>query len=423
MSTTTLQRPSFLSQLPPEARAERVQAAKAAHGVVAKVAGASVVRDYFELHKGKIQDVLPPHVSVNRLLAIALDAIRRKPQLLDCTVSSLFGAVVLCAKMGLEPDTHRGHVYLIPRSKRRPMFDDAGQKVVDRRGKQVFEDTWEVHVQLGYKGRIELAYRSPMVRLLKAVLVYSGDMIEISEGTEQVIRHHVDIRKPRGEIIGVYAICRLSTGETLFEPMDLSEIHRIRDENSDAYSYAATTLAKTDVKDWERKKAADTPWISDFGQMAKKTAINRIDSYIPSPTAEMVLASAIDNADIEGVAQDLDAVIAGEDIGPGEREPEDDGQKDAGQESTAADESGHRDTETSQITHEQTISTDLGGDRAEADRIAAHAAATAAAQADLAKAEQSKPTEDKQKAPKERKAAPAPAQEQQSFDDAFGDAE
>jgi recombination protein RecT len=322
MGTTTAaaSRPSFLAQLAPEDRARRAEVAKAAHNVVAKAAGPRAVADYFELHRAKVEEVLPANVSAARLLAVALDAIRRNPKLLDCTVSSLFGAVLLCAKMGLEPNTHQGHVYLIPRAKRRAKKDENGQDLMEvgKNGKKwkVFEETWEVHVQLGYKGRIELAYRSPKVQLIKAVIVRERDFIDIDEGTRQVLAHQVDPRKPiskRGPIIGSYAIAKLSTGEALFEWMDIEQIHKIRDENSDAYTSAALILNDDQAKDWSRKKAADTPWISDEEQMIRKTLINRIDNYIPS-TPEMALASAIDSADIEGVAQDLDAVVSGTDI-------------------------------------------------------------------------------------------------------------
>jgi recombination protein RecT len=416
MGTTTLERPSFMATM----GARRAENVRAAADVIAKTAGAQTVSDYFATYRGRVEQILPAGVSSDRLLATALDAIRRNPKLQDCTVASLFGAVLLCAKMGLEPNTHQGHVYLIPRSKRRPVVDP-------ETGKTEWVDAWEVHVQLGYKGRIELAYRSPKVTLVKAVLVCDNDYVEIDEGTRQVLEHRIDPRKERGKIIGAYAIVALTTGKTLFEWMDRKEIERIRDENSDAYATALAIMNDTGRKKKERDKAADTPWISDEGQMMRKTVLNRIDSYVPS-TPEMAIASAIEAADIDGVAQDLDAVIAGQDIERKAADGDDDAEGSSVAKTTstaAADKATATDSgdKAAQISHDKTPPIDLGlnndhpmAEMEREERRSSDATAAAAETAAAMKEVQTKPASTKASATKAPKA-------QASFDAGFGSAE
>ncbi|RIQ47810.1 recombinase RecT, partial [Bordetella avium] len=119
--------------------------------MVASQAGIGQVKAFFDSQKSTLAAVLPRHVSADRMLKIALGALRTTPKLMGCTVESLMGAVVQCSQLGLEPNTPLGHAYLIPFEKRR------------KQGNDWVTDKIEVQIVLGYKGLIDLARRSGQI--------------------------------------------------------------------------------------------------------------------------------------------------------------------------------------------------------------------------------------------------------------------
>lgn len=277
-----------------------------------------LVETFFRANRGAIQTLLPVGMNDERLLKIALSAIRRRPQLQECTVASLFGAVILCAQMGLEPDTPDQHCFLIPRCNKTARRGPDGAVIKGPDGRWIMDEVWQVNVQLGWRGRVELAYRSPKIRSLKPVVVRANDAIEIQEGTRGTIQHAVKFGGTRGDIVGFYAVAELATGVKLFEIMDRIDVERVRDEYSDAYAMAnrkinvarfALEQAKTDkAKEKAQRdldRAMDTPWITDFEAMGKKTVLNRIYNILPK-TSEMRIADSLETTT---VAQDLEAVL------------------------------------------------------------------------------------------------------------------
>lgn len=299
----------------------------------AKVAPASV-EAFFQANKGALTALVADVVKPDRLLKVAQTAIRQTPRLQECTIASLFGAVVICATIGLEPNTHEGHCWLIPRRRSVPRRDERGN-IVKSNGRTEFQDVWEVNVQIGYKGRIALAYRSPKVKLLKTVVAFENDELEILEGTEQRISHKPFVSGDRGDPIGYYAVAKLDTGETLYEWMSIADIMRIRDTFSDAYKQAdmnitaaqrvidsgAVGKALTDAQKTIAKNM-DIPWIRDFDQQARKTTINRISNYLPG-TPQGALAQALDARDSAMRSQSLGGYIEGEPLLADEDETDD----------------------------------------------------------------------------------------------------
>lgn len=285
-------------------------------GLTAQDAGPSV-EAFFQANKSRLADLVAGVMRPERLLKVAQTAIRTTPGLKQCTVASLFGAVVVCAIMGLEPNTHEGLCWLIPRKSSQPRRNDRGVLMTDSNGGWIWDERWEVNVQVGYKGHIALAYRNPMVKLIHTGIIHENDEYRIIEGTNPRIEHFPRTAGERGEPIIFYAICKLDTGETLFEWMSRGQVERIRDQFSDAYASAETkrqqalailarggpdkAMAKAQ-RDLE--KAEDAPWIRDFDQMARKTLINRIRNYIPS-NRQSALAETLDTKDMQRQSQNL----------------------------------------------------------------------------------------------------------------------
>ena len=167
---------------------------------------------------------LPRHMTVDRMMRVALTALLRTPALANCKVESVARAMLDCSAMGLEPDGRRAH--LVP-------YKDVCTLIID------------------YKGLIELAKRNGDVALWRPVAVKAADKFCWVNGD---VTHEIDWRKERGELQCVYSHVRTKDGQDDYEVMTLSECKAIQ-----ARSPAGR----------------GGPWVSDFEAMALKTVMRR----------------------------------------------------------------------------------------------------------------------------------------------------
>lgn len=279
-----------------EAKALTVQDLRGVGKQVAKQAGGATVAAFFEQNRSAIAAVLPKHITADRMLKIALRALRTTPKLMGCTVDSLFGAVVTCAQLGLEPNTLQGHIYLIP-------FENKKKGVT------------EVQVITGYKGLVDLARRSGDIVSISSRVVHVGDAFEIEYGTEERIKHTPKLDGDAGPIVGFYAVAKLKDGGTQFEFMSLAQVEKIRND-SQGYKTAL------------RLNRADSVWHLHFEQMGRKTLIRRLCNYLPM-SIELAGAVDLDDRNARGEAQHLGMVLAGVEY---TELPPDDGANSDGQE-------------------------------------------------------------------------------------------
>ena len=226
----------------------------------------NTIEDLLKKHGPEIALALPQHVTPERLLRIALSEVRRNPRLAQCSAPSLLGAIFTCAQLGLEPGGALGHCFLIP-----------------------YRD--ECQFQIGYKGMIELARRSGQIQSLSARSVYENDRFEYSYGLHEDLVHQPATGE-RGELTHAYAVARLMDGGIQFEVMDRFELEEIRD-GSQGYQ----TAIKYNKK--------DTPWISSFDEMCRKTVIRRMFKYLPV-SIELVKAASLDERADRGQRQETD---------------------------------------------------------------------------------------------------------------------
>ena len=251
--------------------------------MVAKDVGGSTVANFFDANKAAIKAVLPQHMTPDRMCKIALRAMQTTPKLMQCTVNSLFGAVISCAQLGLEPNTPQGHIYLIPFENKR-------------------KGTTEVQVIIGYKGLIDLARRSGQIVSISSHAVRENDLFDVDFGTEESIKHKPRLDGERGEITGFYAVAKLKDGGTQFEYMSRGEVDRIR---NDSQGY------KTALRFAKEGQPLNTPWATNYEEMGRKTAIRRLCKYLPM-SIEMANAIELDHRADVGLSQNMDAVLDGE---------------------------------------------------------------------------------------------------------------
>jgi recombination protein RecT len=187
---------------------------------------------------------LPKHLSAERFGRIAITALTRTPKLKECTQESVFKCLLDLSAMGLEPDGR--HAHLIPYGK-------------------------ECTLIIDYKGLVALVRRSGEVAKIHADIVCENDIFRHSMG--EVTDHTFDLRQPRGNAYAAYAQVTLKDGSVQAAIMSKDEIEAIR----------------------KRSRAGTSgPWVSDWNEMAKKTAFRRLTKWL---TISPELADTIAKAD------------------------------------------------------------------------------------------------------------------------------
>lgn len=233
------------------------------------------VRGVLEANKSSMFAALPRHITPDRLIRVALSCIRHTPKLLDCSQESLFAAITEAATLGLEPNGMLGHAYLIP----------YGEECV---------------LVPGYKGLIDLCRRTGTISTLTAEVVHQGDAWSYQLGDDPFIRHVPNDDDPKRHdkpITHVYVVVRLRDGGVQRKVWSAEKVnHHMR-----TYSQA-----------WKRaeKGKKDSPWHTNWAEMAKKTVIRDLINRGEIPVSVEIQSLAAREEYIEAHERRLDAIPA-----------------------------------------------------------------------------------------------------------------
>lgn len=186
-----------------------------------------------------IKAALPSVITPERFSRIVTTALSSNPKLQQCTPNSFLGAMMQAAQLGVEPNTPLGQAYLIP-------YMNHGKL--------------ECQFQLGYKGLIDLAYRSGEISTIQAQIVCENDEFEYSFGLEPTLKH-VPAKRDRGDATHVYAVYRKKDGGYGYEVMSMEDIRLHAQKYSKSYS--------------------NGPWKTNFEEMAKKTVLKKLLKLAP----------------------------------------------------------------------------------------------------------------------------------------------
>lgn len=196
---------------------------------------------YIKAMAPAIQKALPSVITPERFTRMVLSALSATPKLAECSPQSFLAAMMTAAQLGVEPNTALGQAYLLP-------YRNHGQM--------------ECQFQLGYKGLIDLAYRSGEVSVIQAHTVYENDVFEYELGMDPKLRH-VPAKANRGEAVAYYAMFKTKDGGYGFEVMSVDDVQRHAQRYSKSYG------------------SGSSPWRSNFDEMAKKTVLKRALKYAP----------------------------------------------------------------------------------------------------------------------------------------------
>lgn len=220
-----------------------------------KVAEPKTLKDYVLQCQDQIAKALPRVITAERFTRIALTALSSNPNLAKCDRNSFLGALFNAAQLGLEPNSPLQQAFLIP-------YNNTKKGIT------------ECQFQIGYKGLLDLAYRSGEFASIYAQTVYENDAFDYAYGLEPMLTHKPTMGE-RGEPICYYAVFKLKNGGSSFVVMSKEDALR------HAKKYSKTFNAG--------------PWQSDFDSMAKKTCLKQLLKYAPIRSDFITAAETTDN--------------------------------------------------------------------------------------------------------------------------------
>lgn len=180
--------------------------------------------------KSAIAQILPKHLTPDRMARVAISCLTKTPKLAECTKESFFGCMMSLSQLGLEPDGRRAH--LIP-------YGNTCTLIID------------------YKGLVDLIMRTGNVSNVHADVVCKSDVFVYNCG--EIERHSIDFSKERGEMYAVYCIITFKDQTKKTEVMSKLEVDKIK----------------------SRSRAGSAgPWVTDYNEMAKKTVFKRASKWV-----------------------------------------------------------------------------------------------------------------------------------------------
>src|SRR5436190_3083475 len=192
---------------------------------------------YLPTMQAQLKSALPPHVTVEKFLRVAMTALQQNPDLLKYDRGSLFAAVVSSAQLGLLPDAQLGEAYFVP-----------------FKGK--------VTLVPGYRGLIKLA-RQGDIGFVEAEIVCANDKTLYVLGDNSHFESMVNWQD-RGPMVMVYALAKYRDGGIA--------------------ARVVMTKAQVDAIRGRSQQANGPAWSDNYEEMAKKTALRRLAKLLPLST-------------------------------------------------------------------------------------------------------------------------------------------
>jgi len=228
----------------------------------ATISPKQAIKNSVEVNKREILNALPDGYvgGAERFARTVLTCVARDPNLLKCSPTSIIGAAMQAAQLGLTPGV-LGEAWLIPYG-------------------------GECTFQLGYKGLVALAARAGVT--IQAHTVYERDEFDYELGLTPTL-HHKPAKGDRGKGEYWYAVARdRDTGALLgFAVLDRHQVDKRRKAN----------------------RGKSPAWDQWYDEMALSKAVREVCRLLPL-TVEMASALASDGAVRTEIDAQPDEIIA-----------------------------------------------------------------------------------------------------------------
>ena len=210
------------------------------------------IEKLFEDLRPGLAQVLPANMSIERYERIFISEIKKNPPLLECTKKSIGAAAMKGAVYGMETGV-LGRCYL-----------NAYNKKVKASQGQPEHYVKEMEFVIGYKGLLDMAYKSGEIVSIAAEEVKEKDHFVFMKGLHENLEH-MQAMGNRGETIAYYSYARLKSGGFKFEVMSREEMM------AHALQYSKQ----------QYKGKLSGAWGTSFDGMAKKTMLVELLKYLP----------------------------------------------------------------------------------------------------------------------------------------------
>ena len=193
----------------------------------------------------RLADLLPESITPIEMVRMTMLAVADSPTVQRCAKASIFQSVMKAAEMKLVFTKQLGEAYLVPFFSKK-------------------DGAYLCEMVVGYRGLMKLAYQSGAVESIYANLVHESDGFSVEMGTSPGIRHKRFTGGHPGAVVGAYAVCWMKgAARPVFEYMSIDELESVRG----------------------RSKAKDGgPWVTDTGEMYRKTVLRRLCKHLPMCT-------------------------------------------------------------------------------------------------------------------------------------------
>jgi recombination protein RecT len=260
-----------------------------------------------------IKAVATQFLTPDRFLRMAINAVKKTPLLLQCDPQTVLGSFMTSAALGLEPNTIQQQAWLIPYKKRAKVGNN-------------WVDVYECQFQVGARGFVTLAHRSPHIDSLQAETIHENDVFDHMVGSESFLKYQKKLRD-RGEAIGAFSYAKLASGVEMATVLPFDELMKIRSKSETYKSLAGAVAAADSEKDRQKaeQKLAETPWVMWFDDMGAKSAIKKSAKQLPLNPGDAIASAVVLDQDSADTVIDMAAmadpdiaraVVAGENEAP-----------------------------------------------------------------------------------------------------------
>ncbi len=156
---------------------------------------------------------------------------------------SLVNAITNVAAIGISLNPAKKQAYLVPRDNK-------------------------ICLDISYMGLMDLAMLTGSILWAQSELVHETDVFDLNGYDAPPTHKYKPFSTDRGEIVGVYVVVKTADGDYLTCTMTIAQVYECR---------AISTAWKAYLKD----PSKTCPWVTQEGEMIKKTCVKRAYKYWP----------------------------------------------------------------------------------------------------------------------------------------------
>lgn len=196
--------------------------------------------------KGSLGNALAERIGVERFMQAAVTTFRKTPGLARCTEESILGGLFVAAQLGLEVGGPRGLAYLVPYGS-------------------------EATLVLGYRGIVELMYRTGQVQKVDAFLVREHDVFRQRWDPQHGRVFDWEPGAQEAKPVGAVAYAVMTNGGLIWQHMTEEQILKRRPA-----------------------KWTNTPWATWPDEMWLKTVLKALPRTVRTSSDDLSLAIEAD---------------------------------------------------------------------------------------------------------------------------------